>query len=105
MSFARFIALSLPVAFVCAIHFDSSLSPAAQQKVGEEKNSLGKTIADFTLKDTSGRAVSLAQFKDKKAVAVVFLGTQCPINNLYLLRLAELHKEFSGQDVEFLAVN
>ena len=36
---------------------------------------------------------------------VVFLGTQCPINNAYLPRLAELHKRFEEQGVQFLAVN
>ena len=77
--------------------------PAAQPQ--DTANSVGKAIADFTLKDTSGRAVSLAQFKDKKAVAVLFLGTQCPINNLYLPRLANLHKEFAARDVAFLAIN
>src|SRR6516162_10716469 len=65
----------------------------------------GKTLADFTLKDTEGREVSLGSFKDKKAIVVVFVGTQCPINNLYQPRLAELYKEFAPQGVGFLAVN
>src|SRR5207237_3933479 len=34
-----------------------------------------------------------------------FLGTQCPLNNQYLSRLAELHKEFAGKGVQFLAIN
>jgi peroxiredoxin len=66
---------------------------------------LGKSIANFTLKDTNDKHVSLAQFKDKKAIVVIFLGTQCPINNLYAPRLAELHKEFADKDVQFLAIN
>jgi len=65
----------------------------------------GKTVADFTLKDAQGREVSLGSFKDKKAVVVVFIGTQCPINNLYQPRLAELFKEFAPQGVAFLAIN
>src|SRR5262249_40350218 len=36
---------------------------------------------------------------------VLFLGTECPINNLFLPRLAELHKEFAPKGVQFLAVN
>src|SRR5262249_19981200 len=52
-----------------------------------------------------GKVVSLSDFKDKKVVAVVFLGTQCPINNLYMVRLNELHKEFAEQGVQFLAIN
>src|SRR5207253_1779555 len=62
-------------------------------------------IANFRLRDTTGRAVALSDFKEKKAIAVVFLGTQCPLNNQYLSRLAELHKEFAGKGVQFLAIN
>src|SRR2546422_8413156 len=64
-----------------------------------------KTIADFRLKDTAGKTVALADFKDKKAVVVIFIGTQCPINNAYMPRLAELHKTFEPQGVGFLAIN
>src|SRR5207247_2647452 len=37
--------------------------------------------------------------------AVVFLGTQCPINNAFLPELARLHEEFSTKGVQFLGVN
>lgn len=63
-----------------------------------------KTI-DFTLPDSQGKKVTLADFKDCKAVVVVFLGTECPINNLYLPRLNQLQKEFAGQGVQFLGIN
>src|SRR5437899_184977 len=36
----------------------------------------GRTIAAFTLHDVAGKPVALADFKDAKAVVVVFLGTQ-----------------------------
>jgi peroxiredoxin len=81
-----------------------ALYPAAHaNKVG---GNLGTKVADFTLADVrTGRAVALADFKDKKAVAVVFVGTQCPINNAFLPRLVELHKQFSAKGVQVLAVN
>lgn len=67
---------------------------------------LGKKIANFTLTAPLDRAtVSLADFKDKKAIAVIFVGTECPINNLCLAQLADLHKEYSGKGVQFLAIN
>lgn len=66
---------------------------------------LGKKLADFTAKDPTGKAVALADFKDKKAVVVVFVGTQCPINTYYMPRLVELHKEYAEKGVQFLAVN
>jgi peroxiredoxin len=69
-------------------------------------NSIGKQPANFTLTDPRDQArVSLASFKDKKAVVVVFVGTQCPINNAYLPRLIELHNEYAPQGVQILAIN
>jgi peroxiredoxin len=64
-----------------------------------------KTIVSFTLKDAAGKEISLADFKDKKVVVVVFLGTECPINNAYSPRLAELSKVYAGKGVQFLAIN
>ncbi|HEV3258470.1 MAG TPA: redoxin domain-containing protein [Gemmataceae bacterium] len=69
------------------------------------RTNLGKRVGDFRLKDTRGRVVSLGDFKDKKAVAVVFIGTECPISNAFMPRLAELHKEYESQGVQFLAIN
>src|SRR5688500_12441334 len=61
--------------------------------------------ATFSLKDTGGKAHSLADCKDSKAVVIVFLGTQCPINNAYLPTLIQLHKDYSGKGVAFYAIN
>lgn len=68
-------------------------------------NKASGSIAGFTLKDTNGREVSLAEFKDKKAIAVVFMGTECPVNNLYMRRLKELHEEYASKGVQFLGIN
>jgi peroxiredoxin len=64
-----------------------------------------KTIANFRLKDTAGKTWSLDDAKDKKAVVVIFLGTQCPINNAYAPRLAELHAAYAPRGVQLVAVN
>jgi peroxiredoxin len=66
---------------------------------------LGQVIPDFRLKDTKGQAVTLASFGDKKAVVVIFVGTECVINNAYLPRLAELCRAYEPQGVQCLAVN
>ncbi len=75
--------------------------------ISAEKNPvhLGKTVADFSLKDTKGQTVSLSTFKEKKAIVVVFLGTECPVNNQFMPRLAELSKSYASQGVQFLAIN
>jgi peroxiredoxin/mono/diheme cytochrome c family protein len=59
----------------------------------------------FTLKDVGGREVALADFKDNKAIVVVFTGTECPVSNFYLLGLKELHEKYAARGVQFLAVN
>ena len=64
-----------------------------------------KKAADFSLKDTADKPVSLGDFKDKKAVVVVFMGTECPVNNAYMPRLAELAKAYTDKGVQFLGVN
>ena len=51
------------------------------------------------------RPVSLYGFAGKKAVVLVFLGTDCPLANLYGPRLAELHREYRGKGVVFLGIN
>ncbi|HMF15794.1 MAG TPA: redoxin domain-containing protein, partial [Gemmataceae bacterium] len=65
---------------------------------------LGKKVR-FALKDTAGKTWSSADLTGKKAVVVVFIGTQCPINNAYMPRLVELDKTFGPQGVQFLAIN
>ncbi len=67
---------------------------------------VGKPVADFTLTDPRDQTpVALAHFKDKKAVVVVFVGTECPVNNAYMPRLVELHKQYAPQGAQFLAIN
>ncbi|MBI1901041.1 MAG: redoxin domain-containing protein [Planctomycetia bacterium] len=66
---------------------------------------VGATVADFSLKDIHRRLRSLASFKEAKAFVVVFIGAECPLANLYVPTLVELHKEHVDRGVEFLAVN
>ena len=63
-------------------------------------------VADFTLDDVAtGRPVSLYSFVGKRAIVLVFLGTDCPVGNLYALRLIELNHEYKGKGVVFLGLN
>ncbi len=65
----------------------------------------GRTVDDFTLNDYLGAKRSLAEWKDAKAVVVVFLGTECPLAKLYGAKLAELDKKYGGQGVQFVGIN
>jgi peroxiredoxin len=68
-------------------------------------DSVAQTIPGFRLQDTDGRDVALADFQAKKAIAVVFIGTECPLVNLYLPRLTALQRELGAQGVQILAIN
>jgi peroxiredoxin/mono/diheme cytochrome c family protein len=59
----------------------------------------------FSLKDVGGREIALADFKDKKAVVLIFTGTECPVNNYYMLRLRQLNEKYAAKGVQFLAIN
>src|SRR6476661_2129789 len=81
-----------------------SLLTGREPAAGRDKAPPPRKVAAFTLEDVTGRPRSLADFRDKKAL-VVFLGTECPISNSYVPRLAELHTAYAPRGVQFLAVN
>src|ERR1051325_2982576 len=64
-----------------------------------------KAIASFKLNDITGKPWSLDDCKDKKAIVVAFIGTQCPVNNAYMPRLVELEKTYRDKGVQFVAIN
>lgn len=66
---------------------------------------VGKQIPDFTLRDFRGLERSLSDFTDSDVVAVVFVGTDCPLAKLYAPRLEELHEKYESKGVAFLAIN
>jgi peroxiredoxin/mono/diheme cytochrome c family protein len=66
---------------------------------------IGQTVPDFTLTDTSGKAVRLYSYAGKKAVVVVVIGTNCPVSDLYLPRLAELARKYEKSGVAFVALD
>ena len=51
----------------------------------------------FRLRDAQGKVWSAEDLREAKAVVLVFLGTQCPIDNAYLPRLNELHERYAGE--------
>jgi peroxiredoxin len=65
----------------------------------------GQTIDAFTLNDSFGAKRSLSEWKNRKAVVIVFLGTECPLAKLYGKRLAELDKEYGPQGVQIVGIN
>ncbi|MCU4675854.1 thioredoxin family protein [Catenovulum sp. 2E275] len=66
---------------------------------------LGTKAPDFTLKNTEGSTTSLADFKDAKALVVMFICNHCPYVIHIAPKLAELAKSYQEQGVEFVAIN
>lgn len=66
---------------------------------------VGQRVANFTLNDVTGAPVTLYGFWGKRAVVLAFLGTDCPVGNLYAPRLAELNQAYKDKGVVFLGIN
>lgn len=63
-------------------------------------------VVKFKLKSSDGKTWSLeVDGKDKKAVVVLFIGTQCPVNNAYMQTVVTLEKEYRDKGVQFVAIN
>jgi len=74
---------------------ESTLAPPA----------IGAKVPDFAIPTIDGQLHSLYSDKGKKAIVVVFIGTDCPLANLYIPTLVELHKKYASKGVQFLAIN
>src|SRR5437016_1272658 len=66
---------------------------------------LANAVEPFTLPDAAGKPVAPLGAKDQKALVVVFVGTECPINNAYMPRLVELHNSYKSKGVGLVAIN
>ena len=77
----------------------STISLEAEKPSGKSKS------FDFTLKDFSGKSHKLSDYKDSKAVVVIYVATRCPISNAYNQRMADLYKEFKSKGVAFIGIN
>jgi peroxiredoxin len=63
-----------------------------------------KVAVSNSLRDLRGNRRSLHNFKGHRAIVLVFVGTECPVSNLYVPSLIELEKRFRHRQVQFLAV-
>src|SRR4051812_14960427 len=68
------------------------------------ENPLG-AVKDFALLDPQGRKHSTEMWKAKKAVVLVFLGTECPLSNGYASEYRRLVETYGGKGVLFYGVH
>lgn len=85
------------VTFLCCVPSESLAE--------EQPTAIGRRVENFTLDNCYGKSVSLSDFDDKRALVIVFLGTECPLAKLYGVRLSELQSDFAEDDVMILGIN
>jgi hypothetical protein len=67
---------------------------------------LGIRLGDWGLPRAGGPVWSIAKdAKQARVVVVVFLGAECPINNLYLPTLSAMHETYGPRGVRFVGIN
>lgn len=97
----RFRPASFVIALACILQSASGLVFAQDSPTVP----IGSSIKPFELTDYRGKQWSSQQFTQSKAIALVFLGTQCPLAKLYADRINKLEVEYAESGVTFLAVN
>lgn len=85
--------------------FASDRHASAQPAQSSTAKSIGDKVTNTnSLRDVRGNRRSLQDYKNQKAIVLVFLGTDCPVSNLYVPSLIEMEKKFRGKQVQFLGV-
>ncbi len=67
--------------------------------------SLGTAAPDFRLPDTGGRMASLSDFKNARALLVIFMCNHCPYVKHVRGELARLAREYQGKGVAVVGIN
>lgn len=67
--------------------------------------SLGTSAPDFSLPDTEGNTVSLADFDESPALLVIFMCNHCPFVKHVLRNLVALIKDYQDRGVAVVGIN
>ena len=62
-------------------------------------------VDDFSLKDYNGKDYSLSDFKDSKAIVVIFVATECPVSNAYNSRMESIYNDYKNKNVTLVGIN
>jgi peroxiredoxin len=81
-----------------------ALVPAAIGADQPPTLTIGAAAPDFQLPGIDGKTYSLADFKDAKALAVIFTCVHCPTAEVYEGRIEKLVEDYRGKGVEFAVI-
>lgn len=70
-----------------------------------ERLAIGAPAPDFSLPGVDGGSYSLASFKDKPVVIVMFTCNHCPYVQAYEDRLIAIQRDYAGRGVALVAIN
>ena len=62
-------------------------------------------VENFKLKDYNGKEHQLSDFKNSKAIVIMFIATQCPVSNGYNSRMEQLYEDYKSKGITFLGIN
>jgi peroxiredoxin len=62
-------------------------------------------VEDFTLVDYNGNKHSLSDYKEVKAIVIMFIATECPVSNDYNSRMEKLYNDYKEKGIAFLGIN
>ena len=96
----RIVGLAQVVPLALLVFFPIPM-PAAEKKPDPV---LGQRMHNFVLPGPDGKQVGLADFKDDRLVAVVFLGTACPVSKAYIPTLNEIQKTYASKKVKVVGI-
>ncbi len=66
---------------------------------------IGDTAQDFKLKNTDGKMVSMADYKDAKGYIVIFSCNHCPFAKAYEDRIIDLDKKYKKAGYPVIVIN
>src|SRR5438128_1206425 len=66
---------------------------------------LGSNAPDFTLPDTEGKRVTLADFADKSALVVMFICNHCPYVKHVAAELTRVASDYQPRGVAFVGIS
>lgn len=62
-------------------------------------------VENFSLNDYNGKTVALGDYKDSKAIVLMFISTECPVSNAYNERMAALYNDYKDKKIAIVGIN
>jgi thiol-disulfide isomerase/thioredoxin len=90
--------LTWTVSAIVLITMGSGTLPSGGYKVGD-------VVADFNLKNVTGKMVSLSGLSDNKGAIVIFTCNHCPFSVAYEDRIIALNERYAPKGYPVIAIN